>query len=147
MGDSKLVSYTNLAAMVKAEVDFIAPASKTYVDAATLAAQNLDTATAVDYVADRDRHKDRDARGIYKVAEDTMVLTGANKADPALKLRRVFRVDRAGPVHDPGNVEAPAELGDHRQRTEGLLHARGAIVDACSHHGGLLDPSACHPLF
>ncbi|MGH9104625.1 MAG: IS1634 family transposase, partial [Acidimicrobiales bacterium] len=89
VGDSKLVSYTNLAAMAQAKVDFIAPASKTYVDAATLAAQDLATATPVDYVAERDRDKRPEDRGSYKVAEDTMVLAGPPKADPELVLRRV----------------------------------------------------------
>jgi len=90
VGDSKLVSYKNLAAMVEAEVDFIAPASKTYVDAATLAAQNLEAASEVDYVADRDRHKDPEGRGVFKVVDDTMVIAGPRKPDPVLRLRRVF---------------------------------------------------------
>jgi hypothetical protein len=45
VGDSKLVSYPNLAAMVNAGVDFIAPASKTYVPASTLARCELASAT------------------------------------------------------------------------------------------------------
>ncbi len=38
VGDSKLVSYSNLCDMITAVVEFIAPASKTYVRAAELAA-------------------------------------------------------------------------------------------------------------
>lgn len=90
VGDSKLVSYANLAAMARAGVSFVAPASKTYVPAALLAAQDFEGATPVDYVAERDGHKDPDKRGTYKVAEDTMVLTGPRKADPQLAMRRVF---------------------------------------------------------
>jgi hypothetical protein len=37
VGDSKLVSYANLRDIMAAVVDFIAPASKTYVGAAVLA--------------------------------------------------------------------------------------------------------------
>jgi len=90
VGDSKLVSYTNLAAMVKAGVSFIAPASKSYVGADILARCDLDAAEAVDYVAERDTAKAADERGSYRVAEDTMVLTGRTKTDPAVELRRVF---------------------------------------------------------
>jgi transposase len=90
VGDSKLVSYKNLTAMVDAGVDFIAPASKTFVDAAVLAAQDRGAATAVDYTAARDHHKDPEARGAWKVIEDTMVISGPRKADAHLRLRRVF---------------------------------------------------------
>ncbi len=48
VGDSKLVSYPNLAALCAAEVGFIAPASKTYVPAPTFATLDPDTATPVD---------------------------------------------------------------------------------------------------
>jgi len=90
VGDSKLVSYPNLAAMVAARVDFIAPASKSYVGADVLGACDLQAATHVDYVAERDANKAPEDRGTYRVLEDTMVLTGKKKTDPAIELRRVF---------------------------------------------------------
>jgi transposase len=90
VGDSKLVSYPNLAAMVAARVGFIAPASKSYVGADVLGACDLEAATPVDYVAERDANKAPEDRGTYRVLEDTMVLTGKKKTDPALELRRVF---------------------------------------------------------
>ncbi len=90
VGDSKLVSYPNLAAMVKAGVGFIAPASKSYVGADVLAACDLDAAEPVDYIAERDADKAAEDRGTYRVSEDTMVLHGKNKTDQALCLRRVF---------------------------------------------------------
>ncbi|MGH7759092.1 MAG: IS1634 family transposase, partial [Candidatus Dormibacteria bacterium] len=90
VGDSKLVSYVNLAAMVTAQVRFIAPASKTYVDAATLAAQDLDSAIPADYVAERDKDKAPHQRGRWLVAEDATAITGPRKADPVVALRRVF---------------------------------------------------------
>jgi transposase len=62
VGDSKLISYTNLAAMIDQEVTFIAPASKTYVPVEVLAAQDLSTATVVDCVAARDAGKPADRR-------------------------------------------------------------------------------------
>lgn len=48
IGDSKLVSYNNVSAMIDADTGFIAPASKAYTPAATLATLDLDSATEVD---------------------------------------------------------------------------------------------------
>jgi transposase len=101
VGDSKLVSYTNLAAMLKAGVGFIAPASKTYVSADVLAAQRLDRAVRVDYVAERDAAKPADRRGTWHVCEDTAPLPGPRRNDPVLTLRRVF-------VHSSARAEAAA---------------------------------------
>jgi hypothetical protein len=55
VGDSKLISYPNLRAMVEAEVEFIAPASKTYVKATTLAEQHLLASTEVHHVSQHRR--------------------------------------------------------------------------------------------
>ena len=90
VGDSKLISYANLRGIMAAEVDFIAPASKTYVPAGVLAALDPAVATPVDYVAERDAGKPPDQRGSYRVVEDTMTITGKRKADPVLQVRRVF---------------------------------------------------------
>ncbi|MBB5155134.1 IS1634 family transposase [Saccharopolyspora phatthalungensis] len=90
VGDSKLISYGNLHAMVTAGVRFIAPASKLYVRAAELAALDPQAATVVDYVAGRDTGKPADRRGAWRVMEDTLSLPGKRKTDPVLRLRRVF---------------------------------------------------------
>src|SRR6266498_1707625 len=90
VGDSKLVSYPNLRAMIGAKVGFIAPASKTYVPAQTFAALDPQAATPVDYVAARDQHKPPERRGSWRVIEDTMTLAGKAKRDPVLTLRRVL---------------------------------------------------------
>lgn len=90
VGDSKLVSYTNLRAMIEAKVTFIAPASKTYVDAATLAGLDVAAAAEVDYVAERDAGKPAGARGAWRVCEDTITIAGRRKRDPLLHLRRIF---------------------------------------------------------
>jgi hypothetical protein len=55
VGDSKLVSRGNIVAMNTARVGFIAPAGKPYLPATRLAALELEAATPVDYVAQRDK--------------------------------------------------------------------------------------------
>ena len=91
VGDSKLISFGNVTSMTAAGVTFIAPASKVYVDADALRAAKTMTCTAVDYIADRDRAKPADARGRYRVAEDTWAMSPpkAHKGEP-IELRRVF---------------------------------------------------------
>jgi len=91
VGDSKLVSYTNLSAMAAAKVTFVAPASKAYVGADVLAGCDRARAIPVDYVPER--HTARSIPGpppTYEVYEDTMVIGGPRKVDSVLDLRRVF---------------------------------------------------------
>ena len=90
VGDSKLVSHANLRDIMATGVDFIAPASKTYVPAEVLAGLDVQAAVPVDYLAERDAGKPPDRRGSYRVIEDTMTLVGKRKADPVLRVRRVF---------------------------------------------------------
>jgi transposase len=99
IGDSKLISYANLAAMEGEGVAFIAPASKIYVPAEVLAEQRLDQAHTVDYVAARDAGKPAERRGAWHVSEDDMTLAGPRKKDPILALRRIF-------VHSSARAQA-----------------------------------------
>lgn len=101
VGDSKLISYGNVRDMIAAGVEFIAPASKTYVPARVLAALDLDAATEVDYVAERDLGKPAAKRGRWRVVEDTTTITGPRQKDPVLRLRRVF-------VHSSARAHAAA---------------------------------------
>jgi hypothetical protein len=101
VGDSKLVSYANLRDRVEAGVEFIAPASKTYVSAAELGALDRAAATEVDYVAARDTARPAATRGRWAVCEDTMTIAGKRKRDPLLGLRRVF-------VHSSARAQAAA---------------------------------------
>ena len=112
IGDSKLVSYPNLAAMVNAGVAFIAPASKSYVPASILAGCDLASATVVDYQASRDSNKTPEKRGSYRVLEDSMTVTGKHKRDRPLLLRRIF-------VHSSARAGAAATA-----RTKKLDRAR-----------------------
>ncbi|MCO1577895.1 IS1634 family transposase [Crossiella sp. SN42] len=101
IGDSKLVSYNNVSAMTDAGVTFIAPAAKAYAPAVTLAALDLDSATEVNYAAQRDAAKSAAERGRWRVSQDTMTLAGKRKQDPVRTLRRVF-------VHSTARAHAAA---------------------------------------
>jgi transposase len=91
IGDSKLVSFDNLRQITAAGTTFIAPASKLYVDADTLAGCDWDTAVPVDYVAQRDAAKPADRRGRYRVLEDAWTMQAPkNIKASGLDLRRVF---------------------------------------------------------
>ncbi|WP_185077164.1 IS1634 family transposase [Nonomuraea jabiensis] len=116
VGDSKLISYANLAAMIADEVGFIAPASKMFISAQTLAGLDLATARPVDYIAARDAGKSADRRGVWHVHEDTMTLAGPRKNDPVLRLRRIF-------VHSSARAQAAASA-----RAKKLDRAREDLV-------------------
>jgi len=89
--DAKLVSYKNLAAMVDAEVTFVAPASKSYASGEVLADRDITRAIDAGYVPERSSRTVRSAEPVsYRVYEDTMVVAGLRKADPVVDVRRVF---------------------------------------------------------
>jgi transposase len=122
VGDSKLVSYGNVGDLIAAGVEFIAPAAKTYVPARVLAGLDLDAATEVNHVAERDAGKPAERRGRWRVLEDTMTMTGPRKRDPVQTLRRVF-------VHSTARAHAAATArakkldratGDLERLTRGL---------------------------
>ena len=123
VGDSKLVSYPNLTAIVAAGVQFVAPASKTYVPATVLAGCDRETATPVAYVAQRDAATPVDQRGSYGVTEDTMTLHPPKgvKGDP-LVLRRVFvwSSARAGAAATARDKKLRRARGDLERLTRGL---------------------------
>ncbi len=90
VGDSKLLSYTNIAAMTEAKVTFLAPASKSFVPAQVLAGCDYAAAAPAAFVAERDRGLPPGKRGCYRLIEDTMTITGPRKKDPSCTVRRVF---------------------------------------------------------
>ena len=71
MGDSKLISYANAAAMSSQGVGFAAPLAASRVPAGLFAALPAGAGTAVDYAPARDARKPATAaRGSYRVLED-----------------------------------------------------------------------------
>ena len=102
-GDSKLISYTNAAAMNAQEVGFVAPLGAARVPAGLFAALPPQAGTAADYTAGRDAGKPAAARGSYRVLEDGgMDLPGPRKADPPVHLRRIL-------VYSPANAAGAAK--------------------------------------
>src|SRR6266566_3815136 len=92
VGDSKLISYTNAAAMTAQGVGFVAPLGAARVPAGLFAALPAGAGTAVDYAAGRDAGKPAAARGSYRVLDDGgMDLPGPRKADPPVHPRRGLR--------------------------------------------------------
>jgi hypothetical protein len=99
VGDSKLLSHSNITAMADAGVGFIAPLAAKRVPAGLFAGLDPAAAILVDYIAQRDVGKPADRRGAYRVVEDVMDLPGPRKTDPVHHLRRVL-------VHSTANATA-----------------------------------------
>jgi transposase len=150
VGDAKLVSYANLGDIMAAGVDFIAPASKTYLPAEVLAALDPAAATPVDDLAERDAGKDPARRGSYRVVEDTMTIAGKRAADPVLRVRRVFvwSSARAGAAATARARKLDRARGDLDRLTRGLgsrhyptvdkVQARLAVIARSRRVSGLL---------
>jgi transposase len=151
VGDSKLVSYANLGDLLAAEVDFVAPASKTYVPAQVLASLDLAAATPVDYLAERDRGKPAEQRGGYRVVEDTMTIAGKRTTNPLLRLRRVLvwssaRAQAAATARARKLDRATDDLerltrglGSRHYPTPDKVQARLAVIAKQRRISGLLD--------
>ena len=113
VGDSKLISYANAAAMAAGRVGFVAPLAASRVPAGLFAALPPGAGTEVDYTAARDAGKPAAARATYRVLEDDgMDIPGPRKSDPAVHLRRIL-------VYSSANATGQA-------RTRALKLARAA---------------------
>jgi transposase len=112
IADSKLVSYGNITALIKAGTPFIAAAPASKVDDAVYAALDLEAAAVVDYSPVRDANIPAGQRETYRVLEDTHVLSGPRKRDPEVEVRRIL-------VHSTGNAK-----GQQRAREKRLAKAR-----------------------
>ncbi|MFJ9445893.1 IS1634 family transposase [Kitasatospora sp. NPDC101235] len=97
VADAKLVSYANVSALVEAEVPFIAPLPAAQVKNGVYAALDVEQATVVDWIPERDAGKAPAHQEVYRVLEDIHTLTGPRKRDPVLTLRRIL-------VHSTANA-------------------------------------------
>ena len=131
VGDSKLVSYANRRDLLAAKVDFVAPASKTYVPAEVLASLEVAAAAPVDYLAERDHGKPPEQRGSYRVVEDTMTIAGKRTTDPVLGVRRVFvwSSARAGAAATARARKLDRARDDLQRLTRGLGSRHYPTVD------------------
>jgi hypothetical protein len=136
VGDSKLISYTNAAAMAAQGVGFIAPLAAARVPGGLFAALPAGAGTPADYTAGRDAGKPAAARGSYRVLEDGgMDLAGPRKADPPVHLRRILVYSSANAAGQAKAralklARAAAEL-DKLVRTAGTrFHPTGDAVTA-----------------
>jgi hypothetical protein len=103
VGDSKLISYANAAAMAADQVGFVAPLAAARVPAGLFAALPPGAGTEVEYTAARDAGKPAAARGTYRVLEDGgMDIPGPRKSDPVVHLRRIL-------VYSPANATGQAK--------------------------------------
>jgi len=124
VGDSKLISYTNAAAMNAQGVGFVAPLAAARVPDGLFAALPAGAGAAVDYAAGRDAGKPAAARGSYRVLEDGgMDLAGRRKADPPVHLRRILVYSSANAA---GAAKARAlKLGKAAAELDKLVHTAG----------------------
>jgi transposase len=107
VADSKLVSYSNIRAMLAAGAQFIAPAPAAQVKDKVYGALDPAQATVVDWTPDRDAGKPAERRETYRVLEDTHTLTGPRKSDPVLPVRRIL-------VHSTANAVGQQAARDKR---------------------------------
>ncbi|KUL44899.1 hypothetical protein ADL28_39115 [Streptomyces violaceusniger] len=98
--------------------------------ALALLAVHLDAATVVDYAPARDENTPADRRETCRVLEDTHVLTGPRKRDPAVVVRRIL-------VHSTGNAK-----GQQRVREKRLAKAREDLDKLQRGAGGRYDNTA-----
>jgi len=130
VGDSKLISYTNAAAMDGQGVGFVAPLAASRVPAGLFAALPAGAGTAVDYTAERDAGKPA-ARGSYRVLEDGgMDLPGPRRTDLPVHLRRIL-------VYSPANAE-----GQAKARARKLATATGELDRLVRTAGTRFHPTA-----
>src|ERR1700747_1332599 len=122
VGDSKLISYANAAAMNAQHVGFVAPLAASRAPAGLFAGVPAGAGTTVDYVAARDAGKPAAARGAYRVAEDDgMDLHGPRKTDPVVHLRRILVYSSANAAGQAPGAKAgqasrgPGQAGAHRR--------------------------------
>jgi transposase len=115
VGDSKLISYGNVTAMIDGAVTFIAPLAAARVPVGLFAGLDPAAAEAVDYIAERDEDTPPWQRCRYRVTEDLMAMRGPRKRDPVHQLRRVL-------VHSTANQTAAVKARRLR-----FAHARDEL--------------------
>ncbi|KAK1176831.1 hypothetical protein B7755_000570 [Streptomyces sp. NBS 14/10] len=142
VADAKLASYANIAALLEAEVPFIAPVPAAQIKDGVYAALDLEQAAVVDWVPARDTGKNPAGREVHRVLEDVHTLAGPRKRDPVLTLRRILVHSTANAVGQEAarakRLAKAAEDLDPLTRAAGGRHyktaekvaARAGVIDA-----------------
>jgi Domain of unknown function (DUF4277) len=131
VGDSKLISHSNITAMLTAGVSFLAPLGASRVPAGLFAGLDRAAALPVDYIAERDVNTLPWQRGAYRVTEDVMTLPGRRKKDPVHRLRRIL-------VHSTANAGAAGKaralkLAQARTELDTLTRTAGSRYHPTTH--------------
>lgn len=87
---SKLVSCSNITALLQAGVEFTAPVPAAQIKDEVCAALDPERAGPADWVPGRDERKPETDRETCRVLEDTHTLTGRRKSGPPLAVRRIL---------------------------------------------------------
>ncbi len=134
VGDSKLVSYGNLTALIDSGVEFLAPAPKQVVPASTLAGLDWASAGIVGYVADRDQARFAHQRASYRAHEGVTTLRGPRKKDPTLTVRTVYLCSsaraQAAQAARAAKLDRAADDLDHLYRDVAAVTARVTTIAA-----------------
>jgi transposase len=117
VADSKLYSWGNIAALLDAGVDFIAPVPAARVDDAFYAGLDLQQAAPVDYTAEREERLPPEQRGRHRVLEDVHRIPGPRKRDRVLEVRRVL-------VHSTGSAAGQRQAREKRLAKAGAELAK-----------------------
>jgi transposase len=107
VADSKLYSWGNIAALLQAGVDFIAPVPAAKVPDALYAGLDLEQAAPVDYTAEREERLPPEQRGRYRVLEDVHRIPGPRRRDQVLEVRRIL-------VHSTGSAGGQRQAREKR---------------------------------
>lgn len=124
VADSKLYSWSNIGALLAAEVDYIAPVPVSKIGDEFWAGLDLQQAAPVDYTAEREEHLPPEQRGRYRVLQDIQRIPGPRKCDPVLQVRRIL-------VHSTGNA-----AGQRQARTKRLAKATAELEKVQRGAGG-----------
>ena len=124
VGDSKLVSWANAAAMASGQVGFVAPLAASRAPAGLFAALPPGAGEQVDYVAGRDAGKPAAARGTYRVLEDDGMDIprppqerpgGASAPDPGVLLGERCRPGQGQGAQAGQGRHRAGQAGTHRR--------------------------------
>ncbi|MFB7574966.1 DUF4277 domain-containing protein [Streptomyces sp. NPDC056165] len=126
VADSKLVSYTNISALLKSKVPFIAPVPAAQISDGFYASLDLDRATVVDWVPARDAHKDSDQRESRRVLKDVHVISTRRPVDTSQVGEEIPGEVAAAAVGGGGRTEALHEGGSLLRGQAGGGHRRAA---------------------